>query len=94
MVHAVYVKAWRPCGAIPIGRRTQRAARVEAHRAGLSEHRAKHAIRTPVRFWMHKDFRASLQRGRAIKRWPRAWKNALIAGRNPNWQDVTAQVPI
>jgi putative endonuclease len=43
---------------------------------------------------MHQEFATSLQRERAIKRWPRTWKTALIAGRNPHWQDVTAQIPI
>jgi putative endonuclease len=43
---------------------------------------------------MHQEFATSLQRERAIKRWPRTWKTALIAERNPHWQDVTAQIPI
>jgi putative endonuclease len=93
MAHFVYIMASRPCGAIYIGRTANLAARVEAHRAGLSEHTAKYKIRTLVWFEPHEDFGISLQRERSIKRWPRAWKNALIAERNPNWQDVTGHIP-
>ena len=94
MPHYVYIMASRPSGAIYIGRTGNLAVRVEAHRAGLSVHTAKYRIRTLVWFEMHEEFATSLQRERAIKRWPRTWKNALIAERNPHWQDVTAQIPI
>jgi putative endonuclease len=92
--HFVYIMASRPCGAIYIGRTGNLGARVMTHRLGLSEHTAKYKIKTLVWFEAHDDFAASLQRERAIKRWPRAWKNALIAERNPNWQDVTAHIPM
>lgn len=94
MAQFVYIMASRPGGAIYIGRTGNLSARVEAHRAGASVHTAKYKIRTLVWFEMHDDFAISLQRERAIKRWPRAWKNALIAERNPNWQDITAHIPI
>ena len=93
MAHFVYIMASRPCGAIYIGRTGNLFSRVEAHRAGLSEHTAKYKIKTLVWFELHEDFAASLQRERSLKRWPRAWKNTLIAERNPNWQDVTAHIP-
>jgi putative endonuclease len=94
MGHFVYIMSSRPGGAIYIGRSGNLFARVEAHRAGLSAHTAKYKIRTLVWFEHHADFASSLQREHAIKRWPRAWKNALIAECNPDWQDVTAQIPL
>jgi putative endonuclease len=94
MVHFVYIMASRPGGAIYIGRTGNLAARVDAHRAGTSVHTAKYKIRSLVWFESHEDFAFSLQRERSIKRWPRAWKNALIAECNPNWQDVTANIPV
>jgi putative endonuclease len=93
MAHFVYIMASRPCGAIYIGRTGNLGPRVEAHRGNLSEHTAKYKMHMLVWFEVHDDFDTSLQRERAIKRWPRAWKNALIAERNPNWQDVTAHIP-
>ena len=77
-----------------IGRTGNLSARVEAHLACSSVHTANYKIRTLVWFETHEDFATSLQRERAIKRWPRAWKNALIAERNPNWQDITAHIPV
>ncbi|MDP2084372.1 MAG: GIY-YIG nuclease family protein [Gemmobacter sp.] len=94
MAQYVYIMASRPGGAIHIGRTGNLAARVEAHRAGLSAHTAKYKIRTLVWFEVHEDFANSLQRERAIKRWPRVWKNALIAEHNPHWRDVTALIPV
>ncbi len=94
MTHFVYIMASRPGGAIYVGRTAQLAHRVAAHRAGLSAHTAKYKIRTLVWFECHEDFATSLQRERAIKRWPRAWMNALIFETNPNWQDITAHIPV
>ncbi|MEZ5887363.1 MAG: GIY-YIG nuclease family protein [Paracoccaceae bacterium] len=93
MPHFVYIMASRPGGAIYVGRTTNLVQRIEAHLAGLSAHTAKYKIRTLVWFECHEDFAESLRRERAIKRWPRAWKNALIFERNPNWQDITALIP-
>ena len=94
MAHFVYIMASRPCGAIYIGRTVNLATRVEAHRTGLSVHTAIYKIRSLVWFEQHADFGTSLQRERTIKRWPRVWKNALIAEHNPNWQDVTSHIPM
>jgi putative endonuclease len=93
MPHFVYIMASRPGGAIYVGRTGNLRARVEAHRAGLSVHTAKYKIRTLVWFEVHEGFATSLARERSIKRWPRAWKNALIHERNPDWRDVTVHIP-
>ena len=94
MAQFVYIMASRPGGAIYVGRTGNLAARVEAHRAGLSAHTARYSIHTLIWFEVHEDFATSLQRERAIKRWPRAWKNALIAKRNPHWQDLSEHIPV
>lgn len=93
MVHFVYIMASRPCGALYTGRTRNLRNRVEAHRAGLSEHTAKYNIKRLVWFEEHMDFDTSLRRERAIKRWRRDWKNALITKANPDWHDLTAQIP-
>jgi putative endonuclease len=94
MAQFVYILASRPCGAIYIGRTGNLVARLEAHRANLSTHTANYKIHTLVWFETYDDFQTSLQRERAIKRWPRAWKNALIAERNPHWEDVARHIPL
>ncbi|KPP83836.1 MAG: putative endonuclease [Rhodobacteraceae bacterium HLUCCA08] len=85
--------ASRPGGALYVGRTRNLRGRVDAHRAGLGTHTAKYKIKTLVWFEAHDDFDASLRRERAIKRWRRSWKEQLIMAANPNWQDITAQIP-
>ena len=93
MAHFVYIMASRPGGALYTGRARDLRRRIEAHRAGLSEHTAKYKIRTLVWFEAHEDFETSLRRERSIKRWRRDWKVALITSGNPGWRDVTAHIP-
>ena len=93
MPHFVYIMASRPGGALYVGRTRDLRARVEAHRAGLSEHTAKYGIKTLVWFEAHETFEASLVRERRIKRWRRAWKDPLIMEMNPEWQDITGWIP-
>jgi putative endonuclease len=93
MAQWVYIMASRPGGALYVGRTGNLRARVEAHRAGLSEHTARYRIRTLVWFEEHSDFEASLRRERSLKRWRRAWKDQLILGVNPEWKDVTNLIP-
>jgi putative endonuclease len=93
VTHYVYIMASRPGGALYVGRTGNLRSRVEAHRAGLSEHTAKYRIRTLVWFEAHDDFHASLERERRLKRWRRAWKDDLVTAANPGWQDVTHAIP-
>lgn len=93
MVHFVYILASRPGGAIYVGRTRDLRARVEAHRAGLSRHTSRYNIRTLVWFERHPEFEPSLRRERSLKRWRRAWKDALITQANPTWQDITHLIP-
>ena len=89
----VYILASRPGGALYIGRTCDLRARVEAHRAGLSEHTARYGIKTLVWFEVHEDFGESLGRERRLKRWRRAWKDQLIMEMNPEWRDLTTWIP-
>ncbi|MDJ0820264.1 MAG: GIY-YIG nuclease family protein [Paracoccaceae bacterium] len=93
MPHFVYILASRPGGALYTGRTQNLRSRVEAHRAGLSEHTVRYKIKTLVWFEAHAEFETSLRRERAIKRWHRGWKDALITEFNPNWKDMTHAIP-
>jgi putative endonuclease len=93
MAQWIYIMASRPGGALYVGRTGNLRARVEAHRAGLSEHTARYRIRTLVWFEAHDDFETSLRRERALKRWRRLWKDQLIASANPEWRDITHLIP-
>jgi putative endonuclease len=87
-MHAVYIMASRPNGAIHVGRTGNLPARVLHHKAGRSEHTARYKIDRLVWYELHDEFDRSLRRERALKRWRRAWKDALIAERNPHWIDL------
>ena len=93
MPHFVYIMASRPFGAIYTGRTSSLRSRVEHHRAGRSRHTAMYKIKTLVWFEAHDDFQSSLVRERRIKGWRRAWKEELIGSSNPEWRDVTHQIP-
>ena len=54
---------------------------------------AAFGVATLVWFEAHADFETSLLRERRLKRWRRAWKDALIMEHNPQWRDITHLVP-
>ncbi|WP_454269861.1 GIY-YIG nuclease family protein [Roseovarius sp. MBR-51] len=93
MTHFVYIMASRPLGALYTGRTRDLRSRVEAHRAGLPTHTAKYNIRRLVWFEPLDDFETSLRGEWSIKRWHRAWKITLITGVNPDWRDITSEIP-
>ena len=86
--HHVYILASRPSGALYVGSTSDLDARVSHHRAGLSMHTARYGIDRLVWHETHEDQASARARERAIKRWRRTWKNALIAERNPDWEDL------
>jgi putative endonuclease len=89
-----YILASRPHGALYTGCANDLSRRAEQHRAGaISGHTRKYGIHTLVWFEMHETLDAALTRERRIKRWRRAWKDALIAERNPDWRDVSDRIP-
>ncbi len=90
----VYILASRPHGAIYIGATTTLRTRVEQHRAGaVRAHTRKYGIHTLVHFEAHDTLDAALAREQKLKRWRRAWKDALIAERNPEWRDLVCDIP-
>ncbi len=94
MTHFVYIMASRPGGAIYIGRSSNLRARVEQHRSGaIPGHTRKSKIKTLFWFERRKEFSANLFRERRLKRWRREWKDVMIAEVNPQWRDITVDIP-
>ena len=90
----VYILASRPGGALYVGATTDLRRRVEQHRAGAAgAHTARYGVRTLVWFEPHETLNAALARERSVKRWRRAWKDALIVAANPDWRDIADQIP-
>ena len=94
MGYYVYILANRPGGAIYVGSTNDLRRRVEQHRCGaFPGHTSRYNIRTLVWFEEHVSYWDAAERERRIKRWARRWKDDLIMAVNPDWQDVTAQIP-
>ncbi len=59
------------------------------HRTGAVEGFTKrYGLRQLVWFEEHNSIVATIQRERAMKHWPRAWKVRLILATNPDWRDL------
>ncbi|QDL93787.1 GIY-YIG nuclease family protein [Paroceanicella profunda] len=94
MAFYVYILASRPGGALYTGSTDDLRRRVEQHRSGaLAGHTDTYGIRTLVWFEAHDTRAEALLRERRIKRWRRLWKEQLIMQHNPQWRDITADIP-
>ncbi|MEM6677198.1 MAG: GIY-YIG nuclease family protein [Pseudomonadota bacterium] len=69
--------------------------RVEQHRANaVDAHTARYRIHRLVYFEMHDRLDEALLRERRVKRWHRAWKEDLINSVNPEWRDLSMEIPL
>ena len=85
----VYILASRSGGAIYVGVTNDLVRRCYEHRNGLLRGFTKqYGLKQLVYFEQHEDIRSAIQREKAIKHWPRAWKVRLIHAQNPNWRDL------
>ena len=50
--------------------------------------RSNMGLKELVYFEEHEDIRSAIQRSKAIKHWPRAWKVRPIHAQNPDWRDL------
>ncbi|MCB1367597.1 MAG: GIY-YIG nuclease family protein [Rhodobacteraceae bacterium] len=92
MAFYTYIMACRSNTAIYIGVTGNLPQRAMQHRSGAgSTHTAKYRITKLVWFETHEDLSEAIARERKLKRWRRAWKNALIAETNPNWSDLSME---
>ena len=94
-MYFVYILAARPHGAIYIGCSTDLRRRIEQHRTGEGNtHTRRYGIHTLVYFETHERIDAALEREKKLKRWKRKWKDDLIASVNPEWLDISVDIPI
>jgi putative endonuclease len=85
----VYIMTSRPNGPIYVGVTGDLARRASEHREGIVDGFTKrYRLHRLVYAERHDDIRAAIQRETSIKRWPRAWKVALIEAENPTWKDL------
>ncbi|HZV84909.1 MAG TPA: GIY-YIG nuclease family protein [Brevundimonas sp.] len=88
---AVYMMASARNGTIYIGVMSDLMARATQHREGSwSGFTQKYGCRTLVWYEQHGSIVEAIVREKALKKWRRKWKMALIEARNPQWLDLAA----
>ena len=93
MAFFTYIAACNSNTAIYIGVTGDLAKRIAEHRSGVgSVHTSRYRIGKLVYFESHDTLGDAIARDRKLKRWRRAWKDALIEEVNPNWSDLVMEV--
>ena len=90
----VYILTSRRNGTLYTGITTNLAARIEEHRQGrASKFTRKYGVTRLVHFEFHDEIGEAILREKRIKKWKRAWKLDLIEQYNPDWRDVSGDIP-
>ena len=85
----VYILASKRNGTLYVGVTSNLIRRIWEHREGaVPGFTSKYDVKILVWFERHDDIESAILREKAIKKWQRAWKLALIEETNPNWQDL------
>lgn len=86
---AVYIMASQRDGTLYLGVTGNLIQRAHQHREGAIEgFSQKYGCTRLVWFEPHIEMTAAIGREKAIKKWRRAWKLALIEKTNPQWRDL------
>ncbi len=89
----VYIMTNHPDGTLYIGVTNELARRAWEHRTGTGQgFTRRYYLKRLVWFEHHEEITAAIQRETSLKRWPRAWKVALITKENPEWNDLYEQI--
>ena len=85
----VYIMTNRRNGTLYVGVTNDICRRAWEHREGLQPGFTKrYGLKRLVYVEPHDGIAAAIQREKAIKTWPRAWKVRLIHEVNPDWDDI------
>jgi putative endonuclease len=91
----VYILASRRNGTLYVGMTDDLGRRVWQHREGLLPgFTRRHGVKVLVWYEVHATREAAFERERAIKKWQRAWKIALIEKSNSGWNDLFDEVAL
>jgi putative endonuclease len=85
----VYIVSNQRNGILYTGVTNDLLRRAYEHREGLiSGFTKRYALKRLVWYETHDSIVTAIQREKAIKHWPRAWKVRLIHTVNPEWTDL------
>ena len=89
----VYILASRRNGTLYVGVTNDLARRMSEHKSKLVPGFArKYRVDKLVYFEEYPSILEARARERALKRWDRAWKLALIEEMNPQWRDLSEEL--
>jgi putative endonuclease len=89
----VYIMTNRPGGVLYIGVTSDLVRRVSEHRAGETKSFTQNYwLSRLVYFERHEEILDAIAREKAMKKWRRAWKIALIERENPDWDDLYERI--
>jgi len=86
----VYILCSQKSGTIYVGMTSDLAGRIEEHKSHFNPNSftAKHNVTRLVWFERHDLIVDAIAREKAIKKWKREWKIALIEENNPEWREI------
>ena len=89
----VYILASRIGGTLYIGVTNDLVRRVGEHKLKMAEGFTKqYEVSRLVYFEAFDQVEQAIQREKRLKKWPRAWKIALIEKDNPDWIDLYPEI--
>lgn len=89
----VYILASKPNGTLYTGVTSDIVKRIWQHKQNLVEgFTKKYSVHTLVWYEVHGEMHTAIARGKAIKKWNRAWKIEMIEKDNPAWRDLYDEI--
>ena len=89
----VYILASQRNGTLYVGVTSNLVQRVWQHRNDIREgFTRRYGVHRLVWFESHATMISAIRREKAIKKWNRAWKLALIERGNPAWKDLYDEI--
>ena len=86
---AVYVLATYKRGTLYVGVTSDLVKRMWQHKSDFADGFTKrYGVHSLVWYELHETMESAIRREKAIKKWRRAWKVALIETTNPGWTDL------
>ena len=84
----IYILASQRNGTLYIGITSDLAARIWKHRHEPAGFVKRYGLRLLVHVEEYPTIDEAIAREKALKKWSRAWKLALIETDNPGWEDL------
>lgn len=94
-MYFVYILSSRSRNAIYVGMTNDLRRRLEQHHTkAINAHTDAYNIDLLVYFELHETLESAYTREKLLKRWKRIWKDELIESVNPDWKDISDQIPL